>query len=59
MEEETEDETKEETEDTEQCLDEEKCTDVEEATPTTKWRRIARDAGLDASFSSGHYPHRT
>ena len=28
----------------------------EPATPTPKRRRVARDAGLAASLSSGHYP---
>ena len=29
---------------------------IEEATPTPERRRVARDAGLAASLSSGHYP---
>ena len=31
-------------------------TGIEGATPTPKRRRVARDAGLAASLSSGHYP---
>ena len=40
---------------TERYLDEENITDIEGATPTPKRRRVARDAGLAASLSFGHY----
>ena len=37
-------------------MDEENFTGIEGATPTPKKRRVARDVGLAASLSSGHYP---
>ena len=50
----------EEEEETEKIADEEEffneCTGVDGATPTPKRRRLARDTGLAASLSSGHYP---
>ena len=45
----------EEMDDKEPCLDEKECTGVERATPTTKWRRVARDAGIATSLSFGDY----
>ena len=45
----------EESEDAEQYLHDD-ITGIEGATPTPKRRRVARDAGLAASPSSGHYP---
>ena len=42
--------------DKEACLYEEECTGVEGANPTPKLHRLARDVGIAASISFGHYP---